>query len=141
MIEEARRAVEEIEQKDHEVVFHLRKVRGHTYEDWLRAIERQRELLVVEKKRLKWVKQQLPAVLAEYAASLMEFPTSRRQMMKRSEIEAKRVYTALVNTGERPTRSIQFVPDIQEHEPTDEHLRILCHWESECSQFEEESRE
>lgn len=132
--------MKKIEQMNHEVTYHSRKVRELIYEDWLRTIERQRELLVVEEKRLKWVKQQLSAILAKCVASLMKLSTSRRQMKKRSEIEAKRVYIALMNTDERSTRSIRSMSDIQKHEHTNEHLRVLCHWENECSQFEKESR-
>ncbi len=140
-MEGARRAVEAIQRKDPEVVVNKGKVRGRDDEDWLRTIERQRELLAAEEKRLEWVKQQLPAVLSECAASLTELPTSRRQMEERSELEAKQVYTTLVDTGGRPTRPIRPVPDVYDAEHTDEHVHALCHWEGECSQFEEELRE
>ena len=33
------------------------------------------------------------------------------------------------------------VPNSYEREHSDEHLHVLCHWEGECSQFEEELRE
>ena len=140
-MEGARRAVEAIQRKDPEVVVNKGKVRGRDDEDWLRTIERQRELLAAEEKRLEWVKQQLPAVLSECAASLTKLPTSRRQMEERSELEAKQVYTTLVDTGGRPTRPIRPVPDVYDAEHTDEHVHALCHWEGECSQFEEELRE
>lgn len=98
--------------------------------------------LVGQEKRLEWVKQQLPAVLAECAASLTEWPTSRCQMEERSELEAKRVFNILVETGGRPpTRPIRSVPNSREREKMDEHLRVLCHWEGERGYFEEESRE
>ncbi len=139
IIEGARRAVEVIERKDPEVEEKTHK--GHGHQDWLRIIERKREWLAAEDKRLEWVKQQLPAVLSECAASLMGAPTSRREMEERSELEAKGVFNALVETGGRPTRPMRPVPDIQDREHTDEHLHILCHWEGECSQFEEELRE
>ncbi len=144
VIEEARQAVEAIQRKDPEVVVNKGTVRGRGDEDWLRFIEGRRELLSAEEKRLEWVKQQLPAVLSECAASLislMGLPTSRRQMEERSELEARRVYTTLVATGGRPTRPIRAVPDSHDHEHTDEHLHVLCHWEGECSQFEEELRD
>lgn len=144
VIEEARQAVEAIQRKDPEVVLNKGTVRGRGDEDWLRFIEGRRELLSAEEKRLEWVKQQLPAVLSECAASLislMGLPTSRRQMEERSELEARRVYTTLVATGGRPTRPIRAVPDSHDHEHTDEHLHVLCHWEGECSQFEEELRD
>ena len=140
-MEEARRAVEAIQRKDPEVVVNNGKVRGTSHEDWLRTIERQREKLAAEGKRLEWVKKQLPAVLSECAASLTELSTSRRQMEERSELEAKQVYTTLVDTGGRPTRPIRQVPDVYDAEHTDEYVHVLCHWEGECSHFEEELRE
>lgn len=141
IIEGARRAVEAIQRKDPEVVANKGKIRGRSHRDWLRTIERQREWLAAEEKRSEWVKQQLPAVLSECAASLMGAPTSCRQIEERSSLEARRVYTTLVDTGGRPTRPIRPVPDIWEREHTDEYLHVLCHWEGECSQFEEELRE
>ena len=140
-MEGARRAVEAIQRKDPEVVVNNGKVRGTSHEDWLRTIERQREKLTAEEKRLEWVKKQLPAVFSECAASLTELPTSRRQMEERSELEAKQVYTTLVDTGGRPSRPIRPVPDIHDAEHTDKHVHALCHWEGECRQFEEELRE
>ena len=71
----------------------------------------------------------------------MELPTSRRQMEERSELEARQVYNTLMDTGGRPSRPIRPVPDIYDAEHTDEHIHALCHWEGECSQFEEELRE
>ena len=141
IIEGARRAVEAIQRKDPEVVVNKGKVRGLDDEDWLRTIEEQREKLTAEEKRLEWVKKQLPAVLSECAVLLMELPTSRRQMVERSELAAKRVYTTLVDTGGRPSRPFRPVPDIQDVECKDEHIHALCHWEGEYSQFEEELRE
>ena len=140
-IEGGRRAVEAIQQKDPEVVVNKGKARGRSHKDWLRTIEEQREKLAAEEKRLEWVKKQLPAVLSECAASLTELPTSRRQMEERSELEAKQVYTTLVDTGGRPTRPIRPVPDVYDAEHTDEHVHALCHWEAEWSLFEEELRE
>ena len=140
-MEGARRAVEAIQRKDPEVVVNKGKVRGKSHKDWLRTIEEQREKLAAEEKRLEWVKKQLPAVLLECAASLTELPISRRQMEERSELEAKQVYTTLVDTGGRPTRPIRPVPDVYDAEHTDEHVHALCHWEGECSYFEEELRE
>ncbi len=140
-IEEARRAVDAIQRKDPEVILNKGQMRGLDDEDWLRTIERKREWLAAEEKRLEWVKQQLPAVLSECAASLMESPTSRREMELRSELEAKAVFDAFVKTGGRPTRPVQPVPDSQERDYTDEHLYVLCHWQGECSQLEEELRE
>ena len=141
IIEGARRAVEAIQRKDLEVVMNKGKVRGRSHRDWLRTIEEQREKLIAEEKRLEWVKKQLPAVLSECAASLTELPISRRQMEERSELEAKQVYTTLVDTGGRPTRPIRPVPDVYDAEYTDGHVRALCHWEGEWSLFEEELRE
>ncbi len=141
IIEGARRAVEAIQRKDPEVVVNKGKVRGRTDKGWLRTIEEQRGKLAAEEKRLEWVKKQLPAVLSECAASLMELPTSRRQMEERSELEAKQVYNTLMDTGGRPSRPIRPVPDIHDAECKDEHVHALCHWESEWSQFEEELRE
>ena len=140
-MEGAQRAVEAIQRTDTEVVVNKGKVRGRSDEDWLDSIERQREKLAAEEKRLEWVKKQLPVVLSECAVSLMELPTSRRQMKKRSELEAKRVYTTLVDTGGRLRRPIRPVPDIHDAEHTDEDLHVLCHWEGEWSHFEEELRE
>ena len=141
IIERARRAVEAIQRKDPEVVVNQGKAHGRSDRGWLETIETQREKLAAEEKRLAWVKKQLPAVLLECAASLIELPTSRRQMVERSELEAKRVYTTLVDTGGRPSRPIRPVPDVYDAEHTDEHIHTLCHWEGECSQFEEELRE
>ena len=141
IIEGARRAVEAIQRKDPEVVMNNGKVHGRSHKDWLRTIEEQREKLAAEEKRLEWAKKQLPAVLSECAMSLIELPKSRRQMEERSEMEAKQVYTTLVDTGGRPTRPIRPVSDVYEAEYTDEHVHALCHWEGECSQFEEELRE
>ena len=62
-------------------------------------------------------------------------------MEERSELEAKQVYTTLVDTGGRLTRPIRPVSDVYDAEHTDEYVYALCHWESECSQFEEELRE
>ena len=140
-MEGARRAVEAIQRKDPEVVMNKGKVRGRSHKDWLRTIEEQREKLAAEEKRLEWVKKQLPAVLSECAASLTELPTSRHQMEERSELEAKQVYTTLVDTGGRPSRPVRPVPDVYDAEHTDQHVHALCHWEDECSQFEEELRE
>lgn len=92
-IEGARRAVEAIERKD--PVMNQGKVH------WLRVIETKRERVTAEEKRLEWVKQQLPTVLLECAASLMGAPTSRHEMEERSELEAKRVFNTLVETGGR----------------------------------------
>ena len=138
-----RRAVEAIQRKDPEVDWSkgLGKVRGSSHKGWLDSIERRREKLAAEEKRLEWVKKQLPAVLSECAVSLMELPTSRRQMEERTELEVKQVYNTLMDTGGRPSRPIQPVPDIKDSEHTDEHVHALCHWEGECSQFEEELRE
>ena len=142
-MEGARRAVEAIQREDPEVDWRtgLGKYRERDDEDWLESIERQREKLAAEEKRLEWVKKQLPAVLSECAMSLMELPTSRRQMEEKSELEAKQVYNTLMDTGGRPRRPIRPVPDIHNAEHTDEHLHVVCHWEGECSQFEEELRE
>ena len=138
-IEGARRAVEAIQRTDPEV--YVNKRGRNDKSDWLDAIERQREKLPAEEKRLEWVKKQLPAVLSECATSLTELLTSRRQMEERSELEAKQVYTTLVDTGGRPTRPIRPVPDVYDAEYTDEHVHALCHWEGEWSLFEEELRE
>ena len=138
-MEGARRAVEAIQRTDPKV--YVNKRGRNDKRDWLDAIERQREKLPAEKKRLEWVKKQLPAVLSECAASLTELPTSRRQMEERSELEAKQVYTTLVDTGGRPTRPIRPVPDVYDAEHTDEHVHALCHWEGEWSLFEEELSE
>ena len=140
-MEEARRAVEAIQRKDPEVVVNKGKVRGRSDEDWLDSIEEQREKLAAEEKRLEWVKKQIPAVLSECTVSLTELSTSRRQIEERSELEAKQVYTTLVDTGGRPTRPIRPVPDVYDAEHTDEHVHALCHWEGEWSLFEEELRE
>lgn len=138
-----RRAVEAIQRNDPEVDWStgLGKFHGLYVDAWLKSLERRRERLAPEEERLKWVKKQLPAILLECAVPLMDLPTSRRQMEGRSEREAKRVYTALVERGGRPTRPIRPVPNIHNAERTDEHLHVLCHWEGECSQFEEELRE
>ena len=140
-IERARGAVEAIQRKDPEVVMNKGKIRGRDDRDWLNYITTKREWVAAEEKRMEWVKQQLPVVLSECAASLIGAPTSRREMKERSEFEARRVFQALVDTGGRPTRPIRPVSDIQEREHTDDDLHVLCHWESECSQFEEELRE
>jgi len=52
-------------------------------------------------------------------------------MEERSELEAKGVYNTLMDTGRRPTRPIQPVPDVHDGEYTDEYLHVLCYWEGE----------
>ena len=138
-----RRAVEAIQRKDPDTDWStgLGKFRGLYEEDWLDSLERRREKLSGEEKRLEWVKKQIPVVLSECAGSLMESSTSRRQMEERSELEAKQLYQNLIDTGGRPRRPIRMVPDVHNAEHTDEHLHVLCHWEEECSHFEEELRE
>ena len=140
-MEEDRRAVEAIQRNDPEVVVNKGKFRGLYHEGWLDIIERRREKLAAEEKRLEWVKKQLPAVLSECVASLMELSTSRHQMEEKSELEAKKVYNTLMDTGGRPSRPIQPMPDVYDPEYIDGHVHALCHWEGECSQFEEELRE
>ncbi|KAL9124035.1 MAG: hypothetical protein Q9217_006595, partial [Psora testacea] len=140
-IEGARRSVEAIQRKDPELVLNKGKLRGYYDSDWLDFIESQREWVAAEEKLLKWVKQQLPAILSECATLLMGVLTSLCEMELRSELEAKGVFNTLVETGGRPTRPIRPVTKRQEHDYTDEHLHVLCHWEGECSQFEEELRE
>ena len=130
-MEGARQAVEAIQREDPEVVANKGKVRGHDDRDWLRRIETNRERVAVEEKRLEWVKQQLPAVLSDCAASLMGAPTSRREMELKSELEAKEIFNALMETGGRPTRPIRLVSDRPGHDHTDEHLHVLCHWQDE----------
>ena len=139
-----RRGVEAIERNNPRMDWTRRglgKFRGLSQEGWVDDIERRREKLAPEEKRLKWVKQQLLAVLSECAALLMGAPISCRQMEERSELEAKRVYNTLLDTGGRPSRPIQPVPDVRDGEHTDEHLLVLCYWEGEHGQFEEELRE
>ncbi len=60
-----RQAVEAIQRKDLEVDWStgLGKFRGLYNEGWLDCIERRRETLAAEEKRLEWVKKQLLAVL------------------------------------------------------------------------------
>ncbi len=138
-IEGVRQVVEAIQRKDPEVEEKLHNGQGDHF--WLGRIESMREWVAAEEKRREWVKQQLPVVLSECAASLMGAPTSCREMELRSELEAKGVLNTLMETGGRPTRPIRPVPDSLERDHTDEHLRVLCHWQGECSQFEEELRE
>lgn len=133
MIEGARRAVETIQRKGPEVVLNKGQVRGRDGQDWLSTIEKQRELLAAEGKRLEWIKQQLLAVLSEYTALLIGAPNSRREMEEGNELEAKRDFNSLVETGGRLTRPIRSVTDSQERDHTDEHLHVLCHWLCECS--------
>ena len=95
--------------------------------DWLDAIERQREKLPAEEKRLEWVKKQLSVVLSECAASLIELPISRRQIKERSELKAKQVYNTLINTGGRSSHSIRPMPDIHDSEHMNEYVHALCH--------------
>ncbi|KAF6238662.1 hypothetical protein HO173_003168 [Letharia columbiana] len=133
-MEGARRAVEAVQRKDPEV--YVNKRGRDDKREWLRTIERQREKLPAEEKRLEWVKKQLPAVLSECAASLMELPTSRRQMEEKSELGAKQVYNTLMDTGGRPSRPIRPVPDVYDAEHTDEDLHALCHWEESPTQVD-----
>ena len=141
IIEDARRAVEAIQRKGPEVIENKGRVRGRSHRDWLGKIETEYEWLAAEEKRLEWVKQQLPAVLLECAESLIDLPISRRQMEERSELEAKRVFNLLIETGGRPIRLIRPVPDIEKCEYTDLHFHVVYHWEGESSHFEEELRE
>lgn len=126
-MEAARRAVDAIQRKDPEVVLNKAKVRARDRDDWLRDMEPMLDWLAAEEKRLTWAKQQLPAVLSECAASLTELPTSLRQLEERSELEARRVYTTLLDIGRRPSRLIRPMPNIREREDTDEYLRVLFH--------------
>lgn len=126
-IQGSRRAVEAIRRRDPEMVANKGKVRGQYESDWLDNIERGHEWLAAEEKRLEWVKQQLSAILSECAASLVGRPTSRSEMEARSELQAKEVFNALVETGGRPTRPLRSIPDNQERNYTDEHLHVLCH--------------
>ena len=50
-------------------------------------------------------------------------------MEERSELEAKQVYTTLVDIGRRPTRPIRPIPDVYNTEYTDKDLYILYYWE------------
>ena len=141
-MEALRQAVEALERKEDPQVAWSKVYTGSYYgKDMREIIERQLGIIAGEEKRLEWVKKQLPAILSECAASLMEMPASRRQMEERSELEAKQVYNSLVDTGGRPSRPIRSVPNVYNAEHTDEHLHVLCHWQDEYSQFEEELRE
>lgn len=97
--------------------------------------------LHVLKSRLQWISEQLAVILSECAASLSEAPVSRRWMEASCEADARRIYQTLMEMGGRPTRSIRAVPDVSSREPMDQHLHVLCHWEGEHSQFEEELRQ
>ena len=72
-----RRAVEAIQRNDPAVDGSTGhgKFRGLHDKAWLKGMERRREKLVPEEKRLEWVKKQLPAILLECAVSLMELPS------------------------------------------------------------------
>lgn len=119
--------MEAIQRKDPEVVANKGKVRGYNNKDWLAYMETKRERLAAEEERLEWVKQQLPAVLSECAASLMVVPASCREMELRTELEAKGIFKALVETGGRSTRPIRRMSDSRECDHTDELLHVLCH--------------
>ncbi|KAL9036726.1 MAG: hypothetical protein Q9180_004130 [Flavoplaca navasiana] len=141
-IESKRRAVVALQGEDHEA---KEKYKGTgkfkaTDESTLHDMERSLEKLASEEKRWEWAKQQLAAVLSECAGSLIGRPTSCRQIEERSELEAKRVFNTLIETGGRPTRPIRPVRNSQEREHADQDLPIFCHWEGERSQFEEELR-
>ncbi|KAI4092454.1 MAG: hypothetical protein LQ339_007935 [Xanthoria mediterranea] len=140
-VERSRRAIDATQRKDAEGVSNKGEGSWPDLKMRLSRIEKDLKWLPAEEKRLEWAKQQLPAVLAECAASLKGRPTSRRLMEERSELEAKRVFNALAETGGRPTRPLQPVPASSNHEHADQHLHALRHWEGECTQFEEEWRE
>ena len=78
-----------IQREDPEVVVNKGKVRGRSYRDWMRTIERQREWLAAEEKRSERVKQQLPAILSEYTTLLIEAPISYYSIEKRSKFKIK----------------------------------------------------
>ncbi|KAI4145790.1 MAG: hypothetical protein LQ341_002268 [Variospora aurantia] len=142
IMDDRRRAVEAIRRGDPGAVSKTlikRWKSGNQYYMTKRIIS-DLEWFPVAEKRLEWAKQQLLAVLAECAASLEGRPTSRRLMEERSELEAKRVFSNLVETGGKPSRPIRPLPDSSEREHADQHLHACCHWEGEYSQFEEEWR-
>ncbi|KAL9016775.1 MAG: hypothetical protein Q9185_005905 [Variospora sp. 1 TL-2023] len=99
-----------------------------------------RSLFPVAEKRLEWAKQQLLTVLTECATSSEGRPISRRLIEERSELEAKRVLSNLVETGGKPNRPIRRLPENSEREHADQYVHALRHWEGEYSQFEEEWR-
>ncbi|KAL8652822.1 MAG: hypothetical protein Q9210_002459 [Variospora velana] len=137
-----RRALEAIRRGDPELPWFTsgkRCQKGDKY-DLEEKIISNLEWFPIAEKRLEWAKQQLLAVLAECAALLEGRPTSRRLMEERSELEAKQIFSHLVETGGKPTRPMRPVPDSSEREHADQHLHACCHWEGEYSQFEGEWR-
>ncbi|KAL8724899.1 MAG: hypothetical protein Q9166_007682 [cf. Caloplaca sp. 2 TL-2023] len=128
-IEQARLDWEKVRQK------------GYGQEVWMRTMKRRRGFVATEGKRMNGVKQQIPAVLTECAASLIGAPQSYGKMVEFSKLGAIEAYDSLVKTYGRPTRSIGPVPYNENSQHGDDLLHALCHWETERSQFEEELRE
>lgn len=138
-----RRAVEAIQRNGPEMNWNteLRKFRGSSHENWLNNIEKWREKLAAEKKRLEWVKKQFPMILSKCVILLMKLSISRRQMEEKSELEVKQVYNILMDMGGRPRRPILLIFNIHNVEHTNEHFHVVCYWENECNQFEKELKE
>ncbi len=63
------------------------------------------------KSRLEWVEEQFPLVLSECVTSLSMTPISRRRMNESCKANVRQVYQTLIEMNDRPTRSIQTVPD------------------------------
>ncbi|KAL8974167.1 MAG: hypothetical protein Q9197_001588 [Variospora fuerteventurae] len=136
------RAVEAIRRGDPRTVSNTSVKRWGSEDDYflMEKIISDLEWFPVAEKRLEWAKQQLLAVLAECVTSSEGRPTSRRLMEGRSELEAKRVFSNLVETGGKPSRPIRPLPENLEREHADQHVHALRHWDGEYSQFEEEWR-
>lgn len=129
--------MEAIEQRASEVDLDKLTFKGLSQLDCLRKLHNCLEWLEAGEKRLKWIQQQPPLILSECADSLIGTPTSCRQMKEIMEADTRQVYTSLINTSGRPTRLNRPIPDIEEGDQTD-FLLVLCHWEDEHSQFEDQ---
>ena len=139
-IEEYRRAVETIEQRASGVDLDKLTFKGLDQHDFLRKLDESLEWLKAEQQRLEWIKQQFPLILSECANLLIGTPSSCRQMKERMEADTRRVYASLISTGGRPTRPIRPVSDVEEGDHVD-FLLVLCHWQNEYSQFEDQLTE
>lgn len=129
--------METIEQRASGVDLNKLTFKNLDQHDFLRKLDESLEWLKAEEQRLEWIKQQFPLILSECANLLIGTPSSCRQMKERMEADIRRVYASLISTGGRPTRPIRPVSDVEEDDQVG-FLLVLCHWQDEYSQFEDQ---
>lgn len=134
-IEKYRRAVKIIEQKVSEMNLNKLTFKNLNQHDFLRKLNESLKWLKIEKQRFEWIKQQFPLIFSKCVNLLIETSFFCRQMKKKMKIDIKRIYASLINTGEKSIRSIRPVFDVEENDQVN-FLFVLCHWQNEYSQFE-----